>query len=69
MAGHAWQVPYCVKFYPPNNNQFITGMSDNRLYTFDCTSGTSYIPTQPVGLLVDRAYTLASHTHVSHTHG
>ena len=34
------KVPYCVKMYPLNDNLFISGMSDNRLYTFDTRSGT-----------------------------
>ncbi len=33
------KVPYAAKFYPLNDNVFIAGMSDNRLYAFDWTSG------------------------------
>ncbi len=38
------QVPYCVRFYPLDNNLFIVGMSDNRLYTFDIKSGRPRSP-------------------------
>lgn len=33
------KMPYCAKFYPQNDKLFIAGMSDNRLYGFDWTSG------------------------------
>ncbi|EWM29450.1 pre-mrna-processing factor 17 [Nannochloropsis gaditana] len=33
------KVPYAAKFYPPNDNLFIFAASDNRLYTYDWSSG------------------------------
>ncbi len=33
------KVPYAAKFYPPNDKLFVFAASDNRLYTFDWTSG------------------------------
>lgn len=33
------RVPYCVKFYPKDNNQFIVGDSNNMIVQFDATSG------------------------------
>ncbi|GMH62152.1 hypothetical protein TrRE_jg13203 [Triparma retinervis] len=34
------RVPYCVKFYPLDNNLFVVGQSDNRVVCYDITKGT-----------------------------
>ena len=33
------RVPYVVKFYPKDNNLFVVGMSDNKIVTFDSSTG------------------------------
>jgi len=33
------RVPYVIKFYPKDDNLFVTGMSDNKVVTFDATTG------------------------------
>ncbi|CAI5730441.1 unnamed protein product [Hyaloperonospora brassicae] len=33
------RVPYCVKFYPPDNTQFVVGDSNNMVVQFDARSG------------------------------
>jgi len=33
------KVPYCVKFYPVDNNLFVMGSSDNKVVQWDTTSG------------------------------
>jgi pre-mRNA-processing factor 17 len=33
------KVPYCVAFYPHNDNFFVVGYSDNKIVTYDATTG------------------------------
>ncbi|TMW65483.1 hypothetical protein Poli38472_008125 [Pythium oligandrum] len=33
------RVPYCIKFYPEDNNQFVIGDSNNMIVQFDARSG------------------------------
>ena len=33
------RVPYCVKFYPLDDNFFVVGCSDNKAVTYDATTG------------------------------
>jgi WD40 repeat protein len=33
------RVPYCVEFYPNDNNLFCVGQSDNKVVTMDATTG------------------------------
>ena len=33
------KVPYCVEFYPKDDNFFVVGTSDNKIITYDCTTG------------------------------
>jgi len=32
------KVPYCVEFYPKDDNFFVVGTSDNKIVTYDCTT-------------------------------
>jgi len=33
------KVPYCVEFYPRDDNFFVVGTSDNKIIAYDCTTG------------------------------
>ena len=33
------RVPYCIKFYPRDDNFFVVGQSDNKVVTFNATTG------------------------------
>lgn len=33
------KVPYCVEFYPKDDNYFVVGCSDNKIVTYDATTG------------------------------
>jgi pre-mRNA-processing factor 17 len=33
------KVPYVVQFYPRDDNFFVVGCSDNKIVTYDCTTG------------------------------
>eukprot|EP00536_Pseudo-nitzschia_multiseries_P002066 jgi/Psemu1/322383/estExt_fgenesh1_pg.C_270042 len=32
------KVPYCVEFYPRDDNYFVVGTSDNKIVAYDCTT-------------------------------
>jgi WD40 repeat protein len=49
-------VPYCVNFYPANDNLFVMGASDNRIHQWDCTSG-EIVQVRPAPLKTVRVVT------------